>query len=220
MTPSSTSPRPTNPVAIRSSTRSRTSTAARAQTFVTVEVDPDAPLSYPVAQDTVLTASDVADRDDRRRRRSRQRVLRRRRRRPTSESPCFPTSSRSAELLSDKRVRVRIGDESQIIPFSVSHPDDDDIRSYAFIWVPGYSTTRCRRLDRTAPLLTVASEETLPIDLNDYVITLGGQRVRLTDSSTVRATHSNGDKPRGRCRTPSPSRRPTCTSARHRSPSR
>jgi len=161
------------------------------QAFVTVDVNPDAPLSYPIAQDTVLTASDVADRTivdvD---------VL---------DNVFFadgdvsdlgvallPDFVTTAELLSDKRVRVRIGDESQIIPFSVSHPDNDDIRSYAFIWVPGYLDA-LPQLDRTAPLLTVASEDTLTIDLNDYVITLGGQGVRLTDSSTARATHSNGD---------------------------
>ncbi len=161
------------------------------QNFVTVTVDPDAPLSYPVAQDTVLTASDVVDRasidvdvlanvffadgdvGDL----------------GVALLPGFVTT---AELLSDKRVRVRVGDESQIIPFSVSHPDDDSVRSFAFIWVPGYADA-LPQLDRTAPLLSVASEDELTIDLNDYVITLGGQGVRLTDSSTVQATHSNGD---------------------------
>jgi hypothetical protein len=161
------------------------------ETFVTVTVDPDAPLSYPIAQDTVLTASDVVDRTivdvD---------VL---------DNVFFadgdvgdlgvallPGFATTAELLSDKHIRVRIGDASQIIPFSVSHPDDDSIRSFAFVWVPGYADA-LPQLDRTAPLLTVESEDTLTIDLNEYVITLGGQGVRLTDSSTVRATHSNGD---------------------------
>ena len=159
--------------------------------FVTVTVDADAPLSYPVAQDTVLTASDVADRtvvdvdvlvnaffaDG-----------------DVSDLgvALLPEFVTTAKLLADKRVRVRIGDESQIIPFSVSHPDNDDIRAYAFIWVPGYADA-LPQLDRTAPLLTVRSEDALPIDLNDYVVTLGGQGVRLTDSSIVRATHSNGD---------------------------
>lgn len=161
------------------------------ENFVTVTVDPDAPLNYPIAQDTVLTASDVVDRTtvdvD---------VL---------DNVFFadgdvadlgvallPDFTSTAELLSDKRVRVRIGDESQIIPFSVSHPDDDAIRSFAFIWVPGYADA-LPQIDRTAPLLTVASEDRLTIDLDDYVITLRGQGVRLTDSSTVRATHSNGE---------------------------
>ena len=161
------------------------------QNFVTVTVDPDAPLSYPFAQDTVLTASDVIDR-------------------PTIDVDVLdnvffadgdvgdlgvallPGFTTTAELLSDKRVRVVIGDDSQIIPFSVSHPDDDRVRSFAFIWVPGYEDA-LPQLDRTAPLLTVASEDRLVIDLDDYVITLRDRGVRLTDSSTVRATHSNGD---------------------------
>jgi large repetitive protein len=161
------------------------------QNFVTVTVDPEAPLSYPLAQDTVLTASDVVDRtivdvdvldnvffadgdvDD-------------------LGVALLPDFTTTAELLSDKRVRVRIGDASQIIPFTVSHPDDDSIRSFAFVWVPGYDDA-LPQLDRTAPLLRVASEDTLTIDLNEYVVTLRGQGVRLTDSSTVRATHSNGD---------------------------
>jgi len=158
--------------------------------FITVTVDPDAPLSYPIAEDTVLTVSDVidqavvdvdvldnvffADGDAR--------DL------GVALLPDFPSS---AELLSDKRVRVTIADDSQIIPFSVSHPDDDGIRSFAFIWVPGYSDA-LPQLDRTAPLLTIPSEQTLTIELNEYVVTLGGGGVRLTDSSTVRATHSNG----------------------------
>jgi hypothetical protein len=161
------------------------------QNFVTVTVDPDAPLSYPIAQDTVLTASDVVD----------QTVIDV----DVLDNVFFadgdvgdlgvallPGFATTAELLSDKRVRVRIGDASQIIPFSVSHPDDDSIRSFAFLWVPGYDDA-LPQLDRTAPLLSVASEDTLTIDLNDYVITLRGRGVRLTDSSTVQATHSNGD---------------------------
>lgn len=161
------------------------------QNFITVDVDPDAPLSYPIAQDTVLTASDVVDRTivdvD---------VL---------DNVFFadgdvgdlgvallPGFTTTAELLSDKRVRVRIGDRAQIIPFSVSHPDDDDIRSFAFVWVPGYDDA-LPQIDRTAPLLSIESEQRLTIDLNDYVVTLRGQGVRLTDSSTVKATHANGD---------------------------
>lgn len=161
------------------------------ENFVTVTVNPDAPLNHPVVQDTVLTVSDVVDRTtvdvD---------VL---------DNVFFadgdvgdlgvallPGFTTTAELLSDKRIRVRIGEESQIIPFSVSHPDDDSIRSFAFIWVPGYADA-LPQIDRTAPLLKVASEDTLTIDLNDYVVTLRGQGVRLTDPSTVRATRANGD---------------------------
>lgn len=160
------------------------------QAFVYVKVDADAPLGYPVAQDTVLAVSDVLDRDT-----VEVAVL---------DNVFFPDGESSelgvalvqgyaggAQVLADKRIRVTIGDKSQIIPFSVSHPDDDAIRSYAFIWVPGYDDA-LPQLDRTAPSLRVNSEDTLRIDLNEYVVALGGGGVRLADTSSVRATHANG----------------------------
>src|SRR5690606_35848059 len=48
------------------------------------------------------------------------------------------------------------------------------------------------QVNRKAKPLSVASESTLIIPLNDHVIAIGGKRVRLTDSTTVRATHSDG----------------------------
>jgi hypothetical protein len=158
--------------------------------FVILDVDPDAPLSYPVAQDTVLTLSDVLDRDtidvD---------VLRNvffadgdARELGVSLLPAYASN---AEVLGNKSIRVTIGDERQVIPFAVTHPGDSAIRSYAFVWVPGYSDA-LPQLDKRAPSLVVVSEETLDIDLNDYVIAVGGKNVRLTDSSTVRATHADG----------------------------
>jgi hypothetical protein len=158
--------------------------------FVYVSVDADAPLGYPVAQDTVLAVSDVLARNT-----VDVRVL------DNVFFPDGPSSelgvalvqgySSSARVLPNKRIQVTIGDKSQIIPFSVSHPDDDGIRSYAFIWVPGYDDA-LPQLDRTAPRLEVNSEDTLRIDLNDYVVALGGNQVRLADTTTVRATHANG----------------------------
>ncbi|HEX7834095.1 MAG TPA: Ig-like domain-containing protein, partial [Pseudolysinimonas sp.] len=158
--------------------------------FVYVKVDADAPLGRPVAQDTVLAVSDVLARDT-----VDVRVL---------DNVFFPDGasselgvalvqgySSSARVLPNKRIQVTIGNKSQIIPFSVSHPDDDNIRSYAFIWVPGYDDA-LPQLDRTAPKLEVNSEDTLRIDLNDYVVALGGNQVRLADTTTVRATHANG----------------------------
>ncbi|TBN56337.1 tandem-95 repeat protein [Glaciihabitans arcticus] len=158
--------------------------------FIRVIVDEDAPLSYPVARDAVLTLSDVLDRDtidvD---------VL---------QNVFFADGDsrdlglsvlsgygQSAEVLGDKKIRVTIGDTRQIIPFAVAHPDDPSIRSYAFIWVPGFNDA-LPQLDRRAGSIVVNSEESVDIDLNDYVIAVGGRKVRLTDSSTVRATHADG----------------------------
>lgn len=158
--------------------------------FVNVEVNPDAPLAYPQTDDTVLEVVDVLGRD-------------------TVDVAVLDNVfwadgdvadlgvalvqgySTAAQVLPNKRIRVTVGERSQIIPFSVSHPDDDGIRSYAFIRVPGYADA-LPQLDRTAPSLKVTSEEPLTIDLNDYVVALGGTQVRLADTSSVRATHSNG----------------------------
>jgi hypothetical protein len=160
------------------------------QAFIYVKVDDAAPLGYPVAQDTVLAVSDVLDHDT-----VDVAVL---------DNVFFPDGrsselgvalvqgfSSGAQVLPNKRIRVTIGQRSQVIPFSVSHPEDDDVRSYAFIWVPGYADA-LPQLDRTAPPLKVKSEDTLRIPINDYVVALGGNLVRLSDTTSVRATHANG----------------------------
>ncbi|MET0449797.1 MAG: Ig-like domain-containing protein, partial [Aeromicrobium sp.] len=162
------------------------------QNFVQVRVDPDAPLSQPIASDAVLGVRDVLGREtigvD---------VL---------DGVFFADGSSSelgvgvvpgygefAEVESDKRIRVTIRDQSQIIPFYVSHPDDDQVRGYGFIRVPGLEEA-LPQIDPDARALRVLSEDTLTIDLNDHVVALGSSRVRLTDSASVRATHANGDE--------------------------
>ncbi|MET0726533.1 MAG: Ig-like domain-containing protein, partial [Leifsonia sp.] len=158
--------------------------------FLTVEARTDAPLSRPVARDTVLTLSDVLDRR-------------------TVDvdvlanvffadgSPrdlalaLVPGYDGSASVTASKKVRVEVANSSQIIPFSVTHPDDPSIVSYAFVWVPGSDDT-LPQVRRSAPKITVPSESVLTIDINDYVVAVGGKQVRLTDTGTVRATHSDG----------------------------
>ncbi len=66
------------------------------------------------------------------------------------------------------------------------------VQSFGFIWVPG-TDDALPQINTKAPPLRVVSEDTLTIDLDRYVVALGGSRVRITDSSTVRATHANGD---------------------------
>ncbi len=96
-----------------------------------------------------------------------------------------------AEVTPARRIQVTVGATSQIIPFAVAHPEDASIVSYAFIWVPG-TEDALPQVRRGAPPLTVPSEALLSIDINDYVIAVGGKKVRLTDRSLVRATHSDG----------------------------
>ena len=158
--------------------------------FVSVIVSADAPRAYPVARDTVLTLTDVLDRTT-----INVDVL---------ANVFFADGAASdldlsivagyadsARVTSNKQIRVTITDERQIIPFAVTNPDDPSARSFAFIWVPGFKDA-LPQLNRDAPRLQVVSEEALTIDLNDYVLAVDGKRVRLTDSSTVRATHSDG----------------------------
>lgn len=165
-------------------------TGGSSQNFIRVTVDPEAELAYPVAEDAVLTLTDTIDRDvvtidvlanvffadgDAR----------------DLGLSIHPGYNTNATITSDKRVEVTIASRSQIIPFKVTHPEDPEVYSYAFIRVPG-TDDALPQLDRRAPALRVNSEDELRIDLNDHVIAVGGD-VRLTDSSTVRATHANGD---------------------------
>lgn len=158
--------------------------------FVTVTVDPDAPLAVPLARDSVLTVAEVLDHAE-----VDVDVL---------ANVFFadgevgelalelvPGYSRSAEVLPGGIVRVAIEGASQIIPFSVAHPDDPEVRGHAFVWVPGYDDA-LPQLDPAAPELVVRSEETLHIEVAEQVVALGGASVRIADAATATATHSNG----------------------------
>jgi hypothetical protein len=165
-------------------------TGGTSQNFIRVTVSDDAPLSFPVASDTILTLSDILDRNtvtvD---------VLSR-----VFFADGDPRSlglslyrgyTTAATVLPNKRITVTVADETQIIPFKVTHPEDPEVFSFGFIRVPGKDDA-LPQLDRRATALTVVSGATLSIDLNEYVIAVAGRTVRLTDSSGVRATHSNG----------------------------
>ncbi|WP_349898478.1 Ig-like domain-containing protein [Parafrigoribacterium soli] len=162
-----------------------------ASAFITVTVDPNAPRAYPIASDTVLTLSDILGQDS-----VNVDVLKNVFFADGAPSELnvsiMPGYGSSASVIAGKRVRVAIGQKSQIIPFAVANPDDSSIVSYAFIWVPGLNDA-LPQINRKAPPLQVRSESTLTIDLNDYVVAVDGKRVRLTGSSTVQATHANGD---------------------------
>jgi hypothetical protein len=103
-----------------------------------------------------------------------------------------PGYSRGARVTSDDRIGITIGARSQIIPFSVARRDHPDIVSYAFVHVPGLDDA-LPQVNRTAPALTVKSESTIQIPLAKYVVTANGQTAKITDPSTVKATHANGD---------------------------
>ncbi len=159
-------------------------------TFLTVVVRADAPRSRPDANDTHLTLTDVLDR-----RTINVDVLANV---FFADGPArslrlsVPAGFSSvAEVTGNALVKVTVGETSQIIPFEVANPDDPSILSYAFIWVPG-SNDALPQLRKGMPPLTVRSESTLSIDINDYVVAVGGRSVRLNDRSLVQATRSDG----------------------------
>ena len=166
-------------------------TGGSSSNFLTVVVRKDAPLSRPAVQDTVLSLADIIGR--------KQVTVN-----PLSnvffaDGPVsslklslVPGYGDSARITSSQRVRVQIGQKAQIIPFKVAHPDDPTVFSYGFIRVPGFDDA-VPQLKPGAPKLSVPSEKTLVIDLDDYVVVAGGRQVRLTDASHVQATHANGD---------------------------
>ena len=163
----------------------------RSQNFVTVTVTPDAPRAYPVVEDTVLTLTDILNRDS-----INVNVLRNT---FFADGPVaglkvslLPGYSSQATVTPGKRIHVTVQNKSQIIPFAVANPDDPKIVSYAFVWVPGLDDA-LPQVNRKAPVLSVASEAELRIDLNQYVLAIGGRKVQLTGTATVQATHSNGD---------------------------
>lgn len=160
------------------------------QNFITVIVSADAPRAYPVVRDTVVTLTDILGRN-------------------TVDATVLknvffsdgevssvgvallPGYNSSATVLANKRIRVHVQQKSQIIPFAVSNPEDASIVSYGFLRVPGLDDA-LPQLNRKAPPLIVTSESQLSIDLDQYVLAIGGKSVKLTDTSHVQATHSNG----------------------------
>ncbi|MDM4763477.1 tandem-95 repeat protein [Galbitalea sp. SE-J8] len=158
--------------------------------FVVVSVAADAPLAYPVVGDTVLGLADIAGRGtvtvD---------VLRGA---FFAEGPVdaldvsvVPGYGSAATVTADKRIVVPVLAVSQIIPFVVAHPDDPGVRSYALIRVPG-NAQAVPQINAAAPPLEVESGATLTIELAQRVLTASG-RVRLADTSSVQATHADGE---------------------------
>ena len=158
--------------------------------FIRLDVNKNAPPARPVASDTNLDLSDILSKqyvtvnvlanvffaDG-----------------PVSslKLSLLPGYTSNASVADGKRIRVKVTPTNQIIPFEVANPSDPSVTAYAFLKVPG-SNDALPQLRRNAPKLTVASEQTLTIHLNQLVVAAGGKSVRLTDPSTVRATHSNG----------------------------
>lgn len=158
--------------------------------FLTVTVDPDAQPLRPEVDDTTLDLQDILRRES-----VTVDVL---------DNVFFAEGTAAdlqvgvvdgygdtARLTDDGRITVRLTDESQVIPFSVARVDHPDIVSYGFINVPGFDDA-LPQINRSAGAVTVKSEATVRIPLEDYVVTANGETATITDRGTVKATHANG----------------------------
>ena len=161
-----------------------------ATAFLKVEARRDAPLARPDARDTVLSLSDILDRDQ-----VDVEVLRNVFLADDDVSDAtvglVPGYDDGARVRRDGSIRIEVQDRRRIIPFSVSHPEDPENIAYAFIWVPGRDDA-LPQLRRDAPEVRVQSGEEVRLDLEDFVIAASGRPVRITDAANVRASHSDG----------------------------
>ncbi|UFU01738.1 Ig-like domain-containing protein [Ruania suaedae] len=158
--------------------------------LLTVTVDPDSPLQPPVAVDDVVPPAAILDREvitvD---------VL------ENDSDPDgsvealtvdIPDGQESATSPDGKGVQITLTPTRQVVTYRIT--DSDDLVSYAFIEVPGTEDTGPVLRPDTG-VIEVESGVTETIEINDYVVAFSGQPVQLADTSSVRATNSDGSSP-------------------------
>ncbi|MFD5213715.1 Ig-like domain-containing protein [Microbacterium sp. NPDC058345] len=162
----------------------RDAKGAEATAPILVTVDEEVPLMTPVARDDRVQVEDVkdglsVDLD----------ILR------NDEDPDGTVEGlqvdveAGARLLGDGNARLTVGEERQLIRYTVT--DQDDRTASAFIFVPAISELR-PTLTSTKPL-EVKSGETKELPLSEYVTVAGGGKVRITEAAKVSAVNANGD---------------------------
>lgn len=95
--------------------------------------------------------------------------------------------------LRDERVEIAVQDRSRIVPYTVTR-SDTGASATALIFVPG-RLDALPQLRTDAPPIVVDSGETIEIDLDDYIVTVDGGPVIITDAASVLASHANGSQP-------------------------
>ena len=157
--------------------------------LITVEVSADAPLLPPVAVDDLVQTVSILGQE---------RVTI-----PVLDNDFDPDGTREEltvglvdppehAAVTAQQVQVDVQPSRQVLTYSITDPDG--LMAYAFLDVPG--------LDDSGPVLrtdadpiVVMTGETIELELADYVIAPSGNDVRLTDTSKVRATNSDGSSP-------------------------
>ena len=100
----------------------------------------------------------------------------------------FPEDAPTAGISAPGKVSVRLGDQPQIIAYTVT--DIDNLSSTAFILVPGLDG-QAPALRSTAPLEVVSGQQ-LTLNLQDLVVVRPGKSPRITQDSKVQAVASDG----------------------------
>lgn len=157
---------------------------ATSQAVLQITVDDDVPLLAPIARDDRVLPADLVDGGLT----SDVEIL------SNDEDPDGTTEGLDLEvsaggtLLDDGKVRVTVGDEMQLIRYTLT--DRDELQTSAFIFVPALKDLR-PSLTSTKPV-EVVSGETKELPLEDYVMVAGGGSVTLTEHAKVSASNADG----------------------------
>lgn len=157
-----------------------------ATTSVQITVDPDVPLVAPQARDDRVRGEDVREDGT-----ADVAVLENDEDADGTKSALkvtLGTGGETARLLADGVVRVTLGDDPQLITYSVE--DVDGLTSTAFIYVPALTALPPTLTSTSA--VEVKSGETIELPLADYVRAAGGGKVVITEAGKVSAAHSDG----------------------------
>lgn len=157
--------------------------------LLTVNVDPDSTPQAPVAVDDVVPPNAILDRTE-----VSVEVL------PNDYDPdgspegltvSVPDGQDGVRAVDDM-VEIQLTDTRQVVTYQIT--DEDGLDSYAFIDVPGLTDTG-PVLRPDAPPIEVEAGVSETIELDDYVVSLSGDPVQLSDTTSVRATNSDGSNP-------------------------
>lgn len=156
-----------------------------ASATLTVEADPDAKLLAPIARDDRASLQETVGKDT-----VTLPIL------ENDEDPdgrvddlkiSLPDKPGSASVTGNNQLKVKVGDKSQVIAYTIT--DQDDLKSTAFAIVPGAGGAR--PLLRSDKAHEIMAGETLKLNLGDLVQVRDGHKPRLTDENKVKSVPDN-----------------------------
>ncbi|MWB98775.1 Ig-like domain-containing protein [Agromyces seonyuensis] len=168
----------------------RNESEVEASARLTVEVDPDAPLPAPEADDTVLALDEILDRTtvdvD-----VLENVFFAEGDSSVLEPRLVPGFDEGASVLPDGAIRIEVRDRRRTVPFVVANPEDATRSATALVLVPGRDDA-IPQVRSDAPELEVVSGEELLIDIDEHVVAASGRPVGLVDDGEVSASNAAG----------------------------